>query len=469
MKKISNQWTRLFIVMVFVFGFCSSALGAATSGSSDARKVLGLNDLVRMALETSPQMREAEQDVKSAQSDLAQAKAGQWAQLDATTIIGPVPNAKEPTVIVNPATMIGTFHNDESGIGIFAKLDINIVQPLYTWGKISNRQDAAAHGVAAKKAGKAKKRGDVMLNVKELYFGLIAANQGKGAAEDADAFVKDAHSRIQRLIAAGSTNVDQTDLYRLDAYRAEIEQFKYKADSGAKMAYLALKTAAGMPPGQDFTLDARELPKEPVVLASQEEYVRKALAQRPELEQIKKGIDAQKSLVEASRSDLYPSIFLAAIGSFAGAPGRDHLSGFYIQDDFNHADAGVVLGAQWHFDLGIGKGKIDKARAEHQKLVHTKEYAEQNIPLEVAKYYQDAMDAKIAFESYGKSAVASRKWVVASFSNFDMGVGTARDMFEAIDHYGKNQGEYLLALYNYHLALARLSHAAAEYLAGSDG
>lgn len=467
MKKWFHGWTTLCVLCVIVL--CGSALAAAPAGSAEKRNVLGLDELIRMALEKSPEIKQAEQDVLAAKSDLAQAKAGQWAQLDSNLILGPIPNAKEPYVVVNPATNIGYLHNDESGIGIFTKIEINIVQPLYTFGKISNRQDAAAHGVAAQKAGKEKRRGDVMLNVKELYFGLIAANQGKGAAEDADAFMADAQDRIKRLLAVGSKNVEQSDLYRLDSYRAQIEQFKYKADSGAKMAYLALKTVVGPPNGPDFALDAKELPRESVSLPSQEEYVRKALAQRPELEQIKKGIDAQKSMVEANRADLYPSLFLAAIGSFAVAPGRDHLSGFYIRDDFNHADAGVVLGAQWHFDLGIGKGKISKAMAEHQKLVHTREYAEQNIPLEVAKYYQDALDARIAFQSYEKSAIASRKWVVASFSNFDMGVGTARDMFEAIDHYGKNQGEYLLALYNYHLSLARLSHAAAEYLASSPG
>jgi hypothetical protein len=32
-------------------------------------------------------------------------------------------------------------------------------------------------------------------------------------------------------------------------------------------------------------------------------------------------------------------------------------------------------------------------------------------------------------------------------------------MLDAIDRYGKNQGEYLKALYSYHVALARLDYA----------
>jgi outer membrane protein TolC len=37
-------------------------------------------------------------------------------------------------------------------------------------------------------------------------------------------------------------------------------------------------------------------------------------------------------------------------------------------------------------------------------------------------------------------------------------------MFEAMDQYGKNQGEFLRALYNYHVALAKLSRAIGERL-----
>ncbi|NTU48505.1 MAG: TolC family protein, partial [Syntrophobacteraceae bacterium] len=107
--------------------------------------------------------------------------------------------------------------------------------------------------------------------------------------------------------------------------------------------------------------------------------------------------------------------------------------------------------------------KVKKAKAEYERLLHTKEFAEQNIPVQVSKYYQDAVESKESYEAYEKGAVSARKWVVAAFANFDFGVGSARDLFDAIDRYGKNQGEYLLSLYNYNVALANLSDAIAEY------
>ena len=236
----------------------------------------------------------------------------------------------------------------------------------------------------------------------------------------------------------------EVDLHRLETFESEVMHFKAKAESGSRLAYLALKRNIGLKEDQEFRLDRKELPTNTQELGDQEEYMRRALANRPELESLKKGIEARKALVDAARADLYPSFFLAAIGSFAGAPGRERMSISYFRDEFNHSEVGFILGSSWHFDLGIGTGKVNKAKAEHQKLVHTREYAERNIPLEVAKYYQDAVEYQKSFHAYEKGTTAARKWIVAAFADFDIGTGTAKDMFDAIDRYGKNRGEYLV-------------------------
>ncbi|HBD07514.1 MAG TPA: hypothetical protein DCZ69_04580 [Syntrophobacteraceae bacterium] len=464
MKAVRNDSMKLLMAMLLT-GF---AVGLSGSAAADERPALGLDQLIQMALESSPELQGAEQDMVAAKADLSQAKAGQWAQMDVTGIVGPVWDAKTPYVVVTSTPLSGVYvgsimDRDEDTIGVFGRLELMITQPLFTFGKISHRQEAAAYGVDVKRSARDKKRGDVILKVKEYYFGLVVAQQGLKAADDTDAFIQDARKRIQRLLELRSTNVQEADLYRLAAFEADVKQFKAKAESGARVAYLALKQTVGYAANQDFRLDAKELPKDSRALGNQEEYVQTALARRPELEQLQKGIAAQRSMVEAAKADLYPSIFAAGIGSFAGAPGREYWSNTYFRDEFNHVEGGVVLGAQWHFDLGIGQAKVSKAKAEHQKLIHTKDYAERNIPVEVTKYYQDAMQAETSFKAYEKAAVGARKWIVSAFTNFDMGVGTARDMFDAIDRYGKNQGEYLVNLYNYHVALANLSHAVAEY------
>jgi outer membrane protein len=368
---------------------------------------------------------------------------------------GPVNEASVPTA--DRRGHLRTHEGDD--ITIFGRLDFVIRQPLYTFGKISNRKDAATLGMEAQMAAREQKRNEIILNVKELYYAYLVAAQGKSAAREADDFIQDAGKRIKRLIELKAKNADQSDLYRLDAYSAEVKSFQAKADSGAHVAYAALKKAAGIPDNVDFNLDITELPKKPVPLAAEDEYIQLALQQRPELTQVKKGADARGKLAEAAKADLYPSFFAAAVGSVAGAPGREHFDNSYFSDDFNHSYAGVVAGAEWHFDLGIGQGKLDKARAEHKKTLAAQDFATRNIPLEVVKYYQDALESQTGYKAYEQATVGSRRWIISAFTNFDVGVGTAKDMFDAIDRYGKNEGEYLRSLYMYHVSLARLNYA----------
>ena len=456
MKPVFRTSLGLWISLAVL---CAAFLGAVNVRADDV-KVIGLDEMIRMALDTSPAMREADQDIVIAKSQWKQAKAGQWAQLDVVGVVGPAQNADVPIVRINKKTGIGYIQNrDYNDVNIFGALDFVITQPLYTFGKISNRQDAAAYGLEAQKVARLKKHNEVVLNVKELYFAYLIARQGKGASADAEAFIKDARDRVKRLIELKALNADESDLYRLEAYQAAIKAFQAKAETGAKVAYIALKQAIGYPEGKEFRLDKEELPKDVKPLGTQESYIRKALADRPELAQLKQGIAARMALVEAAKADLYPSVFAAAVGSLAGAPGRERLDVSYIPDSFNQSDVGGYIGASWHFDLGITVGKIDQAQAEYQKLIHTREYAEQNIPIEVAKYYQDAVEARASYEAYEKSAVSARRWIVASFSSFDLGVGKAKDMLDAIDKYGQNQGDYLQSLYSYHVSLARLTYA----------
>ncbi len=466
MELGSRHWRTMAMVMLIMMGTLPIS-GPLQSLSAADTEALSLEDCVQMALQAAPELREADQDVLAAQADLSQAKAGQWAQMEVIGIAGPVNDADQP-LVTGRLNANGRFRGrlkeqDEESIGVFGRLELVLVQPLYTFGKISNRQDAAARGVEVQRIAREKKRGDVILGVKELYFALVVALQGKEAAADADAFNEDAKRRIKRLLDVNAKNVDPADLHRQEAFAAEVKAFQAKAESGAQIASLALKKKIGLPAGQELKLKTSELPDADRPLGPQEEYIQAALERRPEIKQLEEGIEAQQSLVHAAKADLYPSFFGAAIGSFAGAPGRERLDISYIPDDFNHAQAGLVLGAEWHLDMGIGRAKVRKEEANYRKLLHTREFAEQNIPIEVAKYYQDVREYQASYQAYEQGAVAARRWIVSSFTNFDIGVGTAKDMFDAIERYGKNQGEYLLALYNYHVALARLDHAIAEY------
>ncbi len=433
-------------------------LAVATVLSAQPRQVsvLGLADLITMAINASPELGEIRSEVASAKSDLAQARAGYYPQLDTAGIVGPTTNAKRPAV--SGTRIIDPTRNDN--VGVFGRIDFAFTQPLYTFGKLSLRKEAAQHGVAASELKLGQKRNEIAVRVKELYYGLVLARAGIEAADEAGGYFDEARRRMERLLKAGSDNVVETDLYRVDAYRADIARSRAEAEKGMKVAYFALKALTGMPPDREFEPAEKRLPFDGAGLESRDAYVQSALDRRFELRQLDRALAAQKSVVAATRSDLYPSFFTAFAGSLAGAPGRQTFNNPYIHDDFNHVEAGVVGGAAWHFDFGITKARIDKERAQYDRLANTSAVARLNIPIEVAKSYQDVAQWKTAVEAYRTAALASRKWIVAALSSFDMGTGTADDMLRGIERYGLNQGKFLEALFNYNMSLAQLEYAA---------
>ncbi len=456
-KESGNGCSRQ--AFVIGLGLIFLLQGGAWGQESNKKKlILGLDQLIEIAIAKSPEIGVSRSEIEAARSDLAQVEAAYYPQIESTAVVGPVPDAKEPLIRDNkiydpsPETSL-------SNIGVFGRLDVEVNQPLYTFGKLSNRKEAAARGVNAKQMDTEKKKDEIILRVTQLYYALVLAREGVQSTQEADEFFQDAGRRIRRLLDLSSPMVSQSDLYMIDAFRSDTSRSQAQAQNGAKTAYFALKALIQLPPGTEFDVPGEELKVEEKDLKDLEAYTQMALSERPEFKELKEALQAQKFQVQAFQSDRYPSIFVALNGSLAGAPGRDTLDNPYIPDEFNHAYAGVVAGLKWEFDFGIKKARIDKALAEYRKLLYTKESAEMNIPIQVAKAYQEILEWKEAAKAYSRAAVASRKWLVSAFGDFDMGVGTADNMMRAIEKYSHNQSNYIEALFNYNLALAQLRYA----------
>jgi outer membrane protein TolC len=450
-----NSFVLAMFSVVIVFGLVLILFGTAWAQKQKEEKlVLSLEQLVEMAIAKSPEIGETQSEISASQSDLEQVKAAYYPQLESTAIVGPVGDAERPEVrgtrIVDPSP---------DTIGVFGRIDFTVAQPLYTFGKLSNRKEAATRGVKAKELKLVERKNEIVLRVKELYYALILARAGVDAANDADSFFDDARRRMNRLLELGSTNVLESDLYRVDAYRANTVRSRAEAEKGVKVAYFALKSIVFLPPDREFEPAEKVLSMKEEGLADLEGYIQKAYGERPEFKQLDEALAAQKSQIQAVQSDRYPSFFVALEGSLAGAPGRETFRNAYISDEFNHVNIGVIAGIKWNFDFGISKAKVDKAKAEYGRLHYTRASAKLNIPIQVAKYYQEVKEWKVAVGAYNQAAVASRKWVITALANFDMGVGTADDMLRAIEKYGENQGKYLEALFNYNLSLAQLKYA----------
>jgi len=451
-----SRWARLGGMMLGLVFLLAPVAGWAAAVPAPGGPVLTLPQLTEMALKFSPDVKASQSEVKLAKEQKNEVHGYRWPQFDATALGGVVPNAHLPVQTTPGQPLLQRDPKDKlHGVNVFGHLDFTFIQPLYTFGKIAYREEATEKNVKVKEEGVVAKQGEIIVQVSQAYYGLILANQGKEAVKEARAYLSDTKERINRLIAVRSPNVKETDKYRLAAYEGAIEKSGAEAEEGAKTAYIALKALTGYPGNQDFQVPT-DLPNPTAAPGTLDTQIRTALDLRPEFKQLKEGLVARQLLVDAAKADRLPSLFFAVVGQLAGAPGRKWNPDPYINDWFNDNGALPMVGAKWHFDFGILKAKIGQARAELEQLQNQERTALMGIPVQVAKDYGEVQTNYKASMGLEKAYVNARRWLVTTFSNFDMGLGSISDIFQAFERYGVFRGDYLMALYQYNLALAQL-------------
>ena len=241
--------------MVFGLAF----LGAGLAAAAEAPPEMSLPQAIAMALKFSPEVKTSQSEVAVAKAMKDQAHGWRFPQLDMTVLGGPAPTARQPEIHGNSIFYPDT-KNSVHGVTVFGRLDFAVVQPLYTFGKIARREEAAEKYTQVKQAEVDSKKGDVIWEVAQAYYGLILAQQGKGAVREARDYLNDAKERINKLLTLKSTSVKDTDPYRLAVYEGSLEKFAAQAEEGSMVATKALQALTGASAEQDIRVP-QELPE----------------------------------------------------------------------------------------------------------------------------------------------------------------------------------------------------------------
>ena len=450
---------RLSFITVLIAGALTAPhhTAQAAENVTEDRLVLGVDDCVRMALKSAPELGEAQADIELTTSKLDEAKSYRYPQLEVTSLFGPTTQARREDL-----TATDKSYNRLNQLTWFTSADATIIQPLFTFGKISENMKAATHGIEVDRSRKEQRANEIALKVREYYYGLLLAREMKELVLEVQESLSKAREKAQKLLDQGSESVEELDLYKLDAFSGEVSKYLEEAKKGENLALAALKTRLGLPINTSLEIRNRRLLLIEQTIPAFETFVARARAKRPEFRQIDEGLKARSALVEASRANYYPDIFLGGLFSWAYAEDRDRIRNPYITDQFKHINGGVALGLRWKLDFGITGAKVSAERAQHNRLLSTKEFADANIPLQIRKYYLELKEAENSAAATKIAYTNSKKWAVTALANFDFGVGPAKEIFEALQAYARMRAAYFQSLYNYRIAWANLDYATGE-------
>ncbi len=428
---------------------------------------LDFDQVLERALDVDHRITEREQYVAVARARKDEASGSDDLLISLNTFVGLTPRIEGGFYGENGESCTGSCvprddNRDFDEVTPWFNLQLSLIKPLYTFGKIENYEKAATGNIALKQGDVAVQRGKTTLDVSKAYYGYLAARDTRKLMRDVINRLQSATVLVEGWLEEESGDAKQSDLYALKAGHALAKGYFARANTLERVAMTGLRTLTQWPAGESFELlerRIRPLPK-PVLLLP--ELQQQALEKRPEMKQVEAGLLVRKALVEAKRSEGKPNIYAGIIAGAAYSPGRDQLDNPHVYDPFNYEAATPVLGLQWSFSYGAQPARVAQAQAELDATLSIAAFARQGIPFQVAESYYQVQGYSEMVASLETAARESRRWMIASYADFEAGLETADKVVTALQAYVLAYSQYLQAVYEYNMQVKTLSVVSGE-------
>jgi len=430
----------------------------AISRSAD---VITLQQAVERALQQDPRVEERQRLVEAARALLQQALGSDDLIFDVNAFIGLVTQVEGGFYTGDGVTPRSDKY-DWNGLTSWTSVQFSIIKPLYTFGKIENYADAAKGNIEVKKGDVIIQRSDTIMDVNRAYYGYLTARDTRYLFEDVISRLNKAIDLVSKWLDEGNHNIRQSDLYALQSGRALINKFHAQAVAVENIALDGLKVLTNV--GLDNDLEAADRHIVPVALPpmSLEELSRKALDKRPEMMQLQAGLKARRALVAANKAEKLPNIYAGIAGAAAYSPDRARLDNPFIYDPFNDYGATPVLGIKWNWASGVQQAKVAQAKAELDALIEKSSFAQRGIPFEVAEQYHHVRANNDAVKELAEGSRAARRWMIASYADFEAGLEEADKVLTAFQGYVLIHSDYLSTVNDFNMHVVKLQYVTGD-------
>ncbi|OOZ40866.1 hypothetical protein BOW53_05900 [Solemya pervernicosa gill symbiont] len=427
-----------------------------------------LSQAVEMALKADHRIAEKEHLVDAARALIDQAQASDDLMVDMNLFVGLAPVVEGGIFeggaesCVSPCKLRDDLYEFDEVTG-WASLQLKLIKPLATFGKVRYYTEAAEGNVEVKKSEVREQRIETIYDTSRAYYGYLTARDSHLLLEDVKRRLEKAKALVERWLEEDKGDVKQSDLYALETGMALLNKYLAEAKSVERIALAGLKVMTGVGIDGELSVADKSLSAEALPQDSLADLQQRALANRPEMDQLKAGLEARRALVAAKKSESNPNLYAGIVGTFAYAPGRDTLDNPYTVDPFNHVAATPVVGLKWDMQGGVTSAKTSRAQAELDALISKSAFAQQGIPFDVAEKYHELQALHSAVEELGKGSRSGRRWMVSSYADFEAGLEEADKVLDAFKTYVLTHADYLSSVNDYNMKIIELNRATGAY------
>ncbi len=429
------------------------ALASPTLAAADVPK-LTLEDVISKAI-VNPRMGMAAGDREAAAAQVDEADAARLPRIKATAFgtISPDIKCDDPQMScthTSPTTFALRFS------GFFGGAELDVTQPLYTFGKIAHARSAARAGLDAQNALADEAAGDVASDAARAYWSLKLARELGGMLDDGIEEIEKAKANFDDK--SGATIQDRQ---RVAVLLAEAKAQRAEAAQGEAQALAGLRALTAIP---DADIDDAELA--PIVHALPEA---KALAvdRRPQRVAAKSGARAADELAALAYAQYFPDIALVGTALVADAQGAQDPQSAYFYNPYNRIGAGLVVGLSWTLEPWNVSARHARAAAEAHKMHAQSDLAALGATYDGETALSEAASAHAKVDAAGDGEKAARTWLAAVLQNEAIGTAEARDLADAYIAWFQMRARWASAVVQWNVAVVRLGRATGEFRAGA--
>lgn len=416
------------------------------------KNVYTLKKCLELADARAPQLKMSADRLAFAHAQLDEIKAIPWSQWSMSGGVAMVPEIRG-TSVYSPNGDISI----SSKLGPAWRIGVEGVIPLYTFGKIEHSTGAAKAAVAVALADVQKTKNLIHHDVRRAYFGLQLAHDGRYLLELAKGKLDDAVKK-----AEANDEMDEADLLRMKTYQMEVSARLGEVEKAEIMALAALRFLTGIEKPAPF-----EIPDEPIAppkkpLVDVLVYLKAASLHRPELKQVKSGIEARTHLVDFNKARMYPDIGLGLFAGYANTPIITDQTNAFVIDNTNYLRYGFGIVFRWNLDLLPAAARVRAAEAQLAEMRDTEKFALGGVGVEVENAYGIAKDAATREKFYGQAEALAKKWVATISAAIAIGTREDKDVIDPLRSYLTNRYNHLQAIMDLDVAVSSLSLATGD-------
>lgn len=442
--------------VLFSFLFAGPRLALAQNGLT----VIDLQQAEERALANNPLLEDARRDLAVVQAKFQQTKNERiLPEFNLRNVWLPVPQQRG---VVDSLTGYLTSPDKQDEINELryaTQLEINLHQPLYSFGRYENQTLAAGHEVEAAGAAIAKQEAETLLQVRQLYWGLVLGKELLAVIQDAQNEMQKAESKLQEKLDAGAEDVGQSDLFKLQTYKYEINKRRREAQDRLALARATLKAGLGIPASDSVGVAAEYLEPVDFKVDSLENYLELALNNRPELRRQQAETAGAQRLADAERSKRYPEFFLGAEAKANYAKDRYRPSNPFVNRSTNYVRPNPFVGVRQNLNFWQSRDNQQVALQRHEIAEQECVELRQQIKLEVQKAFTELLQVEANMRESRRALRASENWLRSTSMTFDIGVGDVSGLIDAYQANSKMKAENLQNIFEFNIAVAKLQKA----------